>query len=269
VVLDRHRHADALQWLWLLNIHKDVTWKCFYGDKDTYRMAFQLAGKAGQYRQLAPQPHLALGQLPGNPYHHAGMMQPGPDGQLLFFHRTAAGKFWPQCAMRDGQGCTVNALTMPVDQVQLLASVVDPTNMTLAADKVDKRWQEQHCWNSSQLSAAAEGTTPGAAAAGAGGCAAGTDSKDLLSARQECSSSSSTPLGPLHLPCDASASVGLQPIPVVEASRLPPALLAVLERSQQLFLATPGLMLRHSHAGNGVPDGAGDASGRVQQHDEL
>jgi hypothetical protein len=57
MLLDRSAHADVLEWLWLLNSHHEVVYECVVGDKDTYRMAFEMAGKAQHYVQV----RLALG----------------------------------------------------------------------------------------------------------------------------------------------------------------------------------------------------------------
>ena len=48
----RNWHADVLEWLWLVNSHPDVTYRSMYGDKDTFRLAFHLAGKAAAYWQV-------------------------------------------------------------------------------------------------------------------------------------------------------------------------------------------------------------------------
>jgi hypothetical protein len=58
----------------------------------------------------------------------------------------------------------------------------------------------------------------------------------------------------------------------VDLSRLPPALRKVLERSQEVFQATPVLLQRYStQAVHGVSAGPGGGGGRArgQQHDEL
>eukprot|EP00882_Tetradesmus_deserticola_P029699 GHRQ01033290.1.p1 GENE.GHRQ01033290.1~~GHRQ01033290.1.p1 ORF type:complete len:153 (+),score=29.45 GHRQ01033290.1:489-947(+) len=47
VLFDRLRHYDVLEWLFWLNSHSDVTYQHMHGDKDTYRLAFSLAGVAG------------------------------------------------------------------------------------------------------------------------------------------------------------------------------------------------------------------------------
>lgn len=53
LLIDRARHADVLEWLWMLNAHAGIVYRCVVGDKDTYRMAFELAGKAGDYVQVS------------------------------------------------------------------------------------------------------------------------------------------------------------------------------------------------------------------------
>ena len=54
--LCRSEHADVLEWLWFLNAHPETVYKLMYGDKDTFRLAFHLAGKAAAYQQACP-PH--------------------------------------------------------------------------------------------------------------------------------------------------------------------------------------------------------------------
>ena len=48
----RNLHADALEWLWFVNSHSEVIYKLMYGDKDTFRLAFALAGKSGYFEQV-------------------------------------------------------------------------------------------------------------------------------------------------------------------------------------------------------------------------
>lgn len=47
----RNAHADVLEWLWFLNSHPEVMYKVMHGDKDTFRLAFHLAGKASDFWQ--------------------------------------------------------------------------------------------------------------------------------------------------------------------------------------------------------------------------
>ena len=44
-----------LEWLWFLNSHPGVTYRNMYGDKDTFRLAFHLAGKASAFWQAGSQ----------------------------------------------------------------------------------------------------------------------------------------------------------------------------------------------------------------------
>lgn len=46
----RIRHADVLEWLWFLNSHRKPIFDWMWGDKDTYRLAFALAGKADSFQ---------------------------------------------------------------------------------------------------------------------------------------------------------------------------------------------------------------------------
>ena len=48
----RNLHADALEWLWFVNSYSEVIYKLMYGDKDTFRLAFALAGKSDFYEQV-------------------------------------------------------------------------------------------------------------------------------------------------------------------------------------------------------------------------
>jgi hypothetical protein len=42
----------VLEWLWYLNSHPEVVYKSMHGDKDSFRLAFALAGKAANYTQV-------------------------------------------------------------------------------------------------------------------------------------------------------------------------------------------------------------------------
>jgi hypothetical protein len=60
VLFDRLRHYDVLEWLFWLNSHSNVTYQHMHGDKDTYRLAFSLARKLAQHRQVAIKPRDAM-----------------------------------------------------------------------------------------------------------------------------------------------------------------------------------------------------------------
>ena len=64
----RNLHADALEWLWFVNSHSEVIYKLMYGDKDTFRLAFALAGKSNFFEQVRcdpadPPPNYPICQL--------------------------------------------------------------------------------------------------------------------------------------------------------------------------------------------------------------
>ncbi|KAK9814131.1 hypothetical protein WJX72_001060 [[Myrmecia] bisecta] len=98
LLLDRNQHFDVLEWLWFLNSHQNVTYKLMYGDKDTFRLAFNLAGKKRDFKQVTIPPCAPLDANPLNKpptvFLHVGMMQHDPYGNVAFLHRTAEGKFY-------------------------------------------------------------------------------------------------------------------------------------------------------------------------------
>ena len=51
----RVRHADVLEWLWFLNSHRKPIFDWLWGDKDTYRLAFALAGKVENFQLVCIQ----------------------------------------------------------------------------------------------------------------------------------------------------------------------------------------------------------------------
>jgi alpha 1,2-mannosyltransferase len=86
IVLHKNRCVKGLVYAWLLNKHQDIFYKLYYGDKDLFRLGFNMAG-------------LPFSQVPHPPgilgfYHprygtilHA-MVQKHPDESPLFVHRT-------------------------------------------------------------------------------------------------------------------------------------------------------------------------------------
>ncbi len=102
VVLDRVRYWRALEWLMFLNTHDTLTYMYSMGDKDTFRVAFALAGDLESYSAspLAPAlPLVDLGEAgeertdPHVRYRCLGMLQLHPEnGEPFFHHRTADAK---------------------------------------------------------------------------------------------------------------------------------------------------------------------------------
>ncbi|CAK0786177.1 hypothetical protein CVIRNUC_009390 [Coccomyxa viridis] len=99
LLLNRNMHADALEWLWFVNSHAEVVYRLMYGDKDTFRLAFALAGKSDYFEQVSLPPSCPLDASEDNAepvkYLHAGMIQHDPSGNPAFLHRTAEGKVYP------------------------------------------------------------------------------------------------------------------------------------------------------------------------------
>ncbi|GBF89872.1 hypothetical protein Rsub_02576 [Raphidocelis subcapitata] len=159
VLVDRVRHYDALEYAWLL-MNEETVKACLWGDKDVYRIAFHLAGKGGDYSPVAAAPRQLLGGAPGGVLFHLGMAQLAPDGaSVMFCHRTAAGKLFPDCITRRGAGwsCVPSFISLELDQAQLLASVRDPTFMEFAPSAVDTAWHEAHCRAPPEAAARAPG----------------------------------------------------------------------------------------------------------------
>ena len=48
----RVKHADVLEFMWLLNSHPEVTFTWMHGDKDSYQLAFHLANKSADFAQV-------------------------------------------------------------------------------------------------------------------------------------------------------------------------------------------------------------------------
>ena len=48
----RHQHADVLEWVLFLNAHDEFVYRVAFGDKDTFRAGFDLAGKRERFYQV-------------------------------------------------------------------------------------------------------------------------------------------------------------------------------------------------------------------------
>ncbi|KAL6765645.1 mannosyltransferase putative-domain-containing protein [Haematococcus lacustris] len=105
VLLDRGRHADVLQLLWWINTFAPQVYAHIHGDKDTFPLAFALAGKAAEFRQVSIPPGGAFwwnrdvlevkasgaGAAPNftDGWQLVGMVQWEPEGRgPAFMHRT-------------------------------------------------------------------------------------------------------------------------------------------------------------------------------------
>lgn len=65
----RVRHADVLEWVWFLNAHAELLYKHMLGDKDTFEIAFVLAGKEALYNRNPLGPGLPLSRLQTAVFH--------------------------------------------------------------------------------------------------------------------------------------------------------------------------------------------------------
>lgn len=79
-----HTPADVLEWTWFLNsFSKGFVYDFMYGDKDTYGVAFGLAGKAHMYQHINTPPgeRVSALQAPTQPDVHT------PDAALKLLVR--------------------------------------------------------------------------------------------------------------------------------------------------------------------------------------
>ena len=91
-LFDRSRHHTVLEWILFLNTHNEFTYRYAHGDKDTFRVAFNLADKADEYYQVG-QP-LSVALQPGVLGATArGFVQHHPNGSVAFVHRTSEAKY--------------------------------------------------------------------------------------------------------------------------------------------------------------------------------
>jgi hypothetical protein len=52
VLVDLARHGDVAEWALWINSFGDSVYRALWGDKDTYALAFGVAGKAHEFNQL-------------------------------------------------------------------------------------------------------------------------------------------------------------------------------------------------------------------------
>jgi len=95
LIIDKERHWDVLEYLLFLNTHDSFTYSNAMGDKDTFRVAFSMAGKSKDYWQCPFAPSIPLHDTheEGVRYCSLGMLQVHPiTGNPLFHHRTSEAK---------------------------------------------------------------------------------------------------------------------------------------------------------------------------------
>lgn len=96
-VFNMEKHWDVLEYLLFVNMHYNMTYNVegVLGDKDTFRVAFTLAGKGKEFYQVPIGPIAALvdfekhGMHGENPrYKTLGNIQLHPKGHMVFHHKT-------------------------------------------------------------------------------------------------------------------------------------------------------------------------------------
>lgn len=98
MMFDREMHADVLEWVLWLNTRDEFVYQLDYGDKDTYKSAFFLAGKGSKFEQIKYGLGLALSvpdarEKTNSHFDLQGFFQFGVNGKMLFFHRISIHKF--------------------------------------------------------------------------------------------------------------------------------------------------------------------------------
>ncbi|KAK9807589.1 hypothetical protein WJX72_003512 [[Myrmecia] bisecta] len=100
-LLDRRRHADVIEWVWFLNSYgPGGIYQHTWSDKETYQLAFHLAGKPGDFQQVKQRPRSIMCRIGPDTeddrrFMVTAAMQHAPDGVPLFAHRTGDGKVDP------------------------------------------------------------------------------------------------------------------------------------------------------------------------------
>lgn len=56
----RVKHAAVMEWIWFVNSHDQFFYSHLHGDKDTFQLAFHLAGQEDAFQQVTKPPGEAL-----------------------------------------------------------------------------------------------------------------------------------------------------------------------------------------------------------------
>eukprot|EP00891_Asterochloris_glomerata_P004322 jgi/Astpho2/4322/fgenesh1_pg.00065_%23_12_t len=138
VLLNRKRHANVIELLWFLNSWGiELVYDLSYGDKDTFSLAFSLAGKPEQYYQVPEFNRIAVSDMQGKlKLEHTGIFHHAPSGQVAFFHRTAGGK----TNMIYGELLRADHVSMPLDPqtaFDFYTDAGDPDNYRFPRGSID------------------------------------------------------------------------------------------------------------------------------------
>ena len=143
LLFNREKHWDVLEILLLLNMHHNITYHVpgTLGDKDTFRVAFALAGKVREYYQVPIGPLFGMVDfekhgVPDNKprYRTLGNVQLHPKGHMVFHHKTV--EKLPATGDPGYRVCPIDLVTTPLSEEQ-------GTNMMFGGSEwrsLDKGW---------------------------------------------------------------------------------------------------------------------------------
>lgn len=95
LLMDLRRHNDVIDLAFFINTRDEYSYVYAYGDKDIYRAAFILAGKAHLYTQVALPPSIPVEMVGSTKLRSKGFVQHHPRGHPAFLHMIGDSKFNP------------------------------------------------------------------------------------------------------------------------------------------------------------------------------
>jgi hypothetical protein len=110
LLIDLRRHSDVIDLALFINIHDEYSYVYAYGDKDIYRAAFILAGKAHLYTQVALPPSVPVEMVSSTKLRSKGFVQHHPRGHPAFLHMIGDSKFNPLSSSPSSSRLHIDAL---------------------------------------------------------------------------------------------------------------------------------------------------------------
>jgi hypothetical protein len=110
LLIDLRRHSDVVDLALFINVHHEYSYVYAYGDKDIYRAAFILAGKAHLYTQVALPPSIPVKMVSRTKLRSKGFVQHHPRGHPAFLHMIGDSKFNPLSSSPSSSRLHIDAL---------------------------------------------------------------------------------------------------------------------------------------------------------------
>ncbi|KAK9814404.1 hypothetical protein WJX72_005381 [[Myrmecia] bisecta] len=141
LLINKARHADVLEYLLFLNLHSHIIYDYMWGDKDSVRIAYALAGKEGLRQQVQWTPRMALADHDGGGKGGdaasrkllVGVIQHDPDARLVLMHRVTPGaKFDPD--------------RKPYMKVDYITTPAGPDEFWATEWQAESKWGGTHEW---------------------------------------------------------------------------------------------------------------------------